>query len=858
MKKIILFLVCAFLFVQHGLFAQCGMTITTSTTNVNCYNGTTGSITVTVTGGTAPYQYQLAEAGAGAWQTGNAFVALAANTYPVSVRDASGCIQTVYVSITQPAALVATYTATDPTCAASTNGFININTTGGVAPYSYAWSKNGTPGYASTANISGLTAGNYLLTVTDAAGCSTTPIITTQMRPVIIASGFNEDVIANGNGVSALTATTQPFDFSNYVYYENGYKNPANTTATSGGLPTTRTFTSAQDAGRTYILGTQTGSYTGSNSLVLRSASKTSNGGATSGTLTFAAPYQSPYGLLYLIGATGNGTGVVNYTVNYDDATTTTGSLNFPDWSLPIGTASTQRAIGSLERLTWVANGVRDNVANFNFFEAPITIPVASQGKTINSIGLTWSSSSAADARINIVAATAYTSTAVGIRINTGPSSAVTPTVSVISNTTGNTFCSGQSVTFTATPVNGGTAPTYQWKVNGSNVTGTGNTYTTSSLNTGDQVTVVMTAAGGVSCLSTTTATSSAVLMALAPKPAAVSIAATSTSICAGSSVTFTATPVNGGTAPAYQWKVNGTNTATGATFTSNSLNNSDIVTAVMTSNIGCATGNPATSNSIPLIVNVAGTPSVTITSVPKVTFSSVVTFPGVSPSFQWYKNGVAIPGATSSTYHTSTAITGESYSLKLTSDYSCKTAPAAMSNYINVNYITLPVTLTSYTATVKDAKVLLQWKTSTEQQNKYFIIERADAATPSQYKEMGKVTATNAANGAQYQYTDEPGVAGEYVYRLVQVDIDGHKTYLGIRAVSLQSSAAWQLADKGNTWQIQSSLPLKYVLLDLQGRVIEKGDVKESKLITKPSANGVYLLQVECKGIITTKKLLK
>src|SRR4029079_110850 len=86
------------------------------------------------------------------------------------------------------------------------------------------------------------------------------------------------------------------------------------------------------------------------------------------------------------------------------------------------------------------------------------------------------------------------------------------------------------------------------------------------------------------------------------PQPAAlvpaVSIVASSTSICAGGSITFTATPVNGGSAPTYQWQINGANVAgqTSATFTTAALANGDNVTVIMTSNDPCA--NPAIATS--------------------------------------------------------------------------------------------------------------------------------------------------------------------------------------------------------------------------------------------------------------------
>jgi hypothetical protein len=76
--------------------------------------------------------------------------------------------------------------------------------------------------------------------------------------------------------------------------------------------------------------------------------------------------------------------------------------------------------------------------------------------------------------------------------------------------------------------------------------------------------------------------------------------------ICAGTSVTFTATPTNGGLIPVYQWKVNGINAGTNSSsFTTSTLQNGSVVTVTLTSNITpCPTGNPATSNTISMIVN--------------------------------------------------------------------------------------------------------------------------------------------------------------------------------------------------------------------------------------------------------------
>jgi hypothetical protein len=86
---------------------------------------------------------------------------------------------------------------------------------------------------------------------------------------------------------------------------------------------------------------------------------------------------------------------------------------------------------------------------------------------------------------------------------------------------------------------------------------------------------------------------------------------------CAGGSMTFTATPTNGGTLPQYQWQVNGVNAGTNSpTFTSTSLTNGQVVTCVLTSNAACLVSNTATSNPITITINPTPIASVLPTSI--------------------------------------------------------------------------------------------------------------------------------------------------------------------------------------------------------------------------------------------------
>ena len=87
--------------------------------------------------------------------------------------------------------------------------------------------------------------------------------------------------------------------------------------------------------------------------------------------------------------------------------------------------------------------------------------------------------------------------------------------------------------------------------------------------------------------------------------PVSVSIAANpAEEVCAGSTVIYTATRVNGGANPGYQWKVNGTVVSVNSNTYSYVPGNNDNVSCVLTSDILCSTGNPATSNSILMTVH--------------------------------------------------------------------------------------------------------------------------------------------------------------------------------------------------------------------------------------------------------------
>jgi len=265
-----------------------------------------------------------------------------------------------------------------------------------------------------------------------------------------------------------------------------------------------------------------------------------------------------------------------------------------------------------------------------------------------------------------------------------------------------NPVCSNTAVTFTATPVNGGTNPVYQWKVNGNNVSVNNSTYSYIPANN-DAITCVLTS--NAQCISGNTATSNTVTMIVNPPvPVSILIFTSGNYLCSGTNVTFMANAINGGSAPVYQWKVNGINVGVNNQIFSYVPINNDVVTCVLTSNVACGSGNPANSNSITMTVIPSLPVSVAINASSNpvcndapVTFTALPTNGGSNPVYQWKVNGVN-SGLNSSTFSYSPA-NGDIITCILTSDVNCASGNPAISNQIVMSSFVLIPTITGTTA---------------------------------------------------------------------------------------------------------------------------------------------------------------
>ncbi len=313
--------------------------------------------------------------------------------------------------------------------------------------------------------------------------------------------------------------------------------------------------------------------------------------------------------------------------------------------------------------------------------------------------GGTWSSSSAnatVDGSGNVTGVAGGTATisyvtATGCSASlvvTVTSTIVTPSVTV-SASNGDIVCSGAATsTFTASSVNGGPTPVYEWFVNGAPAS-TGTTYTYTPVN-GDVVKCVLTS--NAACASPLTATSSIVMTVSPMQSPAVSVTSIhNDSTCTGDTVQFAAVPVYGGTAPTYVWTENGINVATGPYYIYTPLDG-DTLIVTMTSNYPCLSTPTAVSSMFiihvfnPTVNNLSVSVSQSsIISGSVDTFTAVATGAGSSPSFQWYINGVPVAGATSNRYITDSLRDGQIVNCVETSSFVCSDPHTISSGGISI-----------------------------------------------------------------------------------------------------------------------------------------------------------------------------
>lgn len=212
------------------------LTISQTVTNVTCNAMCDGAISLSASGGTPAYSYIWAPGG----QTTATITNLCAGTYTCDVTDANGCTGSVTITITEPQAIANNVTSVNASCSGACNGTANANPTGGTGPYTFLWM----PGNLTTQNVSGLCAGSYTLTVTDANGCTEITIINiTQPQPLsaAVTATSSSCGFCTGSASVAVSGGTSPYA---YFWSPAGGTNPTATNLCLGSY--TCTITDAQ------------------------------------------------------------------------------------------------------------------------------------------------------------------------------------------------------------------------------------------------------------------------------------------------------------------------------------------------------------------------------------------------------------------------------------------------------------------------------------------------------------------------------------------------------------------------------------------------------------------------------------
>lgn len=184
------------------------LALSVSITQISCFNSNDGAIDLSVSGGTAPYNY--------AWSNGvtsEDLSNLQNGVYVVTVTDANACSASAQVVIINPSVITANFVKNDPLCFGESNGSIDLIPSGGTPSYTFLWSNG-----ASTEDISSLVAGTYIVTITDSKGCTRVDSSTLVEPQPLVTSGFIRHVSCNGFGDGFIDITayggTLPYAFA--------------------------------------------------------------------------------------------------------------------------------------------------------------------------------------------------------------------------------------------------------------------------------------------------------------------------------------------------------------------------------------------------------------------------------------------------------------------------------------------------------------------------------------------------------------------------------------------------------------------------------------------------------------------
>lgn len=214
-----------FLQISYPASAVPPTTSITSFTNLACATGTTGSITASATGGTAPLTYSWTPGG----QTTATATNLAPGTYTVTVTDQTGCQSSNTQTLTAPPPLTTSTSGVQTSCHSKCDGTLICIPSGGQSPYTYSWR-----GVCASPSCNNVCAGTYSLTITDANGCIKNDSVVVTEPPALAITFSSKTAFCNKSDGSATATVTGGTGVPTYTWSP---VLPGSSTATYANLP---------------------------------------------------------------------------------------------------------------------------------------------------------------------------------------------------------------------------------------------------------------------------------------------------------------------------------------------------------------------------------------------------------------------------------------------------------------------------------------------------------------------------------------------------------------------------------------------------------------------------------------------
>jgi len=406
------------------------LNITPSIIDVNCFNGNTGSIQLTVTGGTSPYSYLWNNS-----SISNPITNLSSGTYNVTVTDILGCTINRTYGVNQNSSIQrATWVVIDNNCNGGTIGAINHSFTGGSGVYTYLWSNG-----ATTEDLANLAAGSYTITVTDNLGCSNS-FTYTVAEPAAIVALINSTNTTCGlaNGSASVSASGGTGQLS--YLWSNGQTTSTISNVLAGSYTVTVTDANGCTAVRNVSLTNQAGPTITSNVITDPLCNSGSNGSIN-------------------ISVSG-GAVLLNYAWSSGQSTQDINGLTAGNYTVTITDANNCSTSGS-----YVVN--QPSAITASFTSIPSTCNQNNGSLSVTPSGGTpgysyvWNGGSTSST-INNLAAGIYTVTITDLHACTLVQNSTVlsqPSPVVVQNTLTNVLCSGDSTGAITISINSGTLP---------------------------------------------------------------------------------------------------------------------------------------------------------------------------------------------------------------------------------------------------------------------------------------------------------------------------------------------------------------------------------------------------------------